>query len=65
MMALITSDCGTGVWTISNRYFPGATHYSPTAIATARKVFGYNGTGDDLPPYCLSLAFRSFPLAKC
>ena len=37
---------GTGVWTISNRYFPGVpnTQISPTAIATARKVLGYNGT---------------------
>ena len=40
---------GTGVWTISNRYFPGVpnTQISPTAISTARKVLGYNGTDDE------------------
>eukprot|EP01052_Picozoa_sp_SAG31_P011389 SAG31_NODE_642_length_13301_cov_14.143084_20_plen_74_part_00 len=39
-------DCQQ-VWTISNRYFAGAAHYSPTAIDTARRVFGYNGTDAD------------------
>ena len=35
---------GTGVWTISNRYVPGATNISATAIATARKHLRYTGT---------------------
>ena len=35
---------GTGVWTLTNLPFLGATHVSPTAIATARKHLGYNGT---------------------
>jgi hypothetical protein len=35
---------GSGVWTISNLYFPGATNVSSTAIATARKYLGYTGT---------------------
>ena len=38
---------GTGVWTISNRFFAGATHTSPTAIATARRVLGYSGSDAD------------------
>ena len=38
---------GTGVWTISNRYVPGATNISATAIATARKHLGYTGTDAD------------------
>jgi len=38
---------GTGVWTISNRYVPGATNISATAIATARKDLKYTGTDAD------------------
>ena len=34
----------TGVWTISNCLFTGATHISSGAIATARKYLGYDGT---------------------
>jgi dipeptidase len=34
---------GTGVWTISNCLFTGATHLSPDAITTARKYLGYHG----------------------
>ena len=35
---------GTGVWTISNCLFTGATHLSAGAITTARKYLGYRGT---------------------
>ena len=37
---------GTGVWTISNRFVPGATNISRTAIATARKHLEYKGTDE-------------------
>jgi hypothetical protein len=37
---------GTGVWTISNRFVPGATNISRTAIATARKDLEYKGTDE-------------------
>jgi hypothetical protein len=35
---------GTGVWTISNCLFTGATHLSPGAITTAREYLDYTGT---------------------
>ena len=38
---------GTGVWTISNICFHGATNISATAIATARKDLGYAGSDAD------------------
>lgn len=38
---------GTGVWTISNVFFAGATNISATAIATARSDLGYKGSDAD------------------
>merc|ERR1712178_590555 len=38
---------GTGVHTISNIYFKGADHISPTAISTARNHLGYKGSDED------------------
>jgi secernin len=38
---------GTGVHTISNIYFKGADHISPTAISTARAHLGYKGSDED------------------